>query len=150
MIEDWSDGRIDGTYDLHCYADAIEILPRDIRDYSSAEDDIKRALSAARRGEPAPPNRDTDTTPDNAPPAAPQDPDKTSTTETTGPPPANGPDDPRGEDTVASPPVDTESASSVPIPLLILAGLALLLVAGGSAGYVIRRIQARRVPPSAA
>ena len=50
-------------------------------------------------------------------------------------------------DTVAGAPLDTDSASSIPIPLLILAGLALLLVAGGSAGYVIRRIQARRVPP---
>jgi hypothetical protein len=37
----------------------------------------------------------------------------------------------------------------VPIPLLILAGLALLLVAGGSAGYLIRRFQARRIPPPA-
>ena len=44
--------------------------------------------------------------------------------------------------------MDAESASSVPIPLLILAGLALLLIAAGSAGYVIRRVQARR--PAAA
>jgi uncharacterized membrane protein len=42
-----------------------------------------------------------------------------------------------------------DSASSVPIPLLILAGLALLLVAGGSAGYLIRRLQSRRMPPPA-
>ena len=41
------------------------------------------------------------------------------------------------------------SADSVPIPLLVLAGLALLLVAAGSAGYAIRRYQARRVPPPA-
>ena len=34
-------------------------------------------------------------------------------------------------------------------PLLILAGLALLLVAGGSAGYLLRRVQARRLPPPA-
>jgi uncharacterized membrane protein len=37
----------------------------------------------------------------------------------------------------------------VPVPLLILAGLALLLVAGGSAGYLIRRLQSRRLPPPA-
>ena len=42
---------------------------------------------------------------------------------------------------------ETDSASSVPIPLLILAGLALLLIAAGTAGYVIRRLQARRLPP---
>jgi hypothetical protein len=38
----------------------------------------------------------------------------------------------------------------VPIPLLILAGLALLLIAGGTAGYLIRRYQSRRIPPSTA
>ena len=58
VIDDWWDGRIDGTYALHCYDDAIEILPRDVRDYSSAEDDIKRALQAALRGEDAPPNKE--------------------------------------------------------------------------------------------
>ena len=69
-----------------------------------------------------------------------------STTETTGGLPSDGSDDPPTETTAVSP-VDPESASSVPIPLLILAGLALLLIAGGSAGYVIRRVQARRLPP---
>ena len=54
VIDDWyDDGRVDGTYALHCYDDAIEILPRDVRDYSSAKDDIQRALQAARRGEDA-------------------------------------------------------------------------------------------------
>ena len=45
VIDDWyADGRVDGTYLPHCYDDAIEILPRDVRDYSSAKDDITRAL----------------------------------------------------------------------------------------------------------
>ena len=61
MIDDWyDDGRVDGTYELHCYDDAIEIL-RDVRDYSSAKEDIQRALQAAS-GEDAPPAR-TDPTP---------------------------------------------------------------------------------------
>ncbi|HWL33824.1 MAG TPA: hypothetical protein VNP89_09495 [Gaiellaceae bacterium] len=146
VIDDWYDnGRVDGTYALHCYDDAIEILPRDVRDYSSAKDDIQRALQAAKRGEAAPPAR-TDPTPNDAP-TDPDDPN-TDTTDTTGTPPANDPDDPP-TDTLAAAPTDTESASSIPIPLLILAGLALLLVAGGSAGYVIRRVQARRLPPPA-
>src|SRR6185295_16733133 len=56
VIDDWYDnGRVDGTYALHCYDDAIEILPRDVRDYSSAKDDIQRALQARKRGEAAPP-----------------------------------------------------------------------------------------------
>ena len=138
VIDDWWDGRIDGTYEHHCYDDAIEILPRDVRDYSSAEDDIKRALQAALRGEAAPPNKEVepeDEEPAVTPPTTPPSDD---------PPPKAPPEDPN--DRVATPPV-SESASSVPIPLLILAGLALLLVAAGSAGYLIRRIQARRIPP---
>ena len=148
VIDDWyDDGRVDGTYALHCYDDAIEILPRDVRDYSSAKEDIQRALTNAKRGEPAPPAT-SDPTPGGGS-TSPEDPEEepgsTDTTETTGTPPTDGDEPPT--DTVAGAPVDSDSASSIPIPLLILAGLALLLVAGGSAGYVIRRIQARRVPP---
>lgn len=148
VIDDWyEDGRVDGTYALHCYDDAIENLPRDVRDYSSAKEDIQRALTNAKRGEPAPPAT-SDPTPGGGS-TSPEDPEEgpgsTDTTETTGTPPTDGDEPPT--DTVAGAPVDTDSASSIPIPLLILAGLALLLVAGGSAGYVIRRIQARRVPP---
>ena len=47
-------------------------------------------------------------------------------------------------DTSAAPGVDTSGPSSVPIPLLILGGLALLLLAAGAAGYLSRRSQARR------
>ena len=158
VIDDWyDDGRVDGTYALHCYNDAIKALPRDVADYSSAPADIRRALQAARRGEDAPPAT-TDPSPGTPSDPAPEDPtdpedpvappdEPVDTTETTGLPPADGPDEPGPE---AAPPVDTESASSIPIPLLILAGLALLLIAGGSAGYLIRRLQARRAPHTAA
>ena len=53
VIDDWyDDGRVDGTYAFHCYDDAIEILPRDVRDYSSAKEDIQRALQAKLRKQP--------------------------------------------------------------------------------------------------
>ncbi len=145
VIDDWYDnGRVDGTYALHCYDDAIEILPRDVRDYSSAKDDIQRALQNRKRGEPAPPAT-SDPTPSDVPPSDTTE-TGTETTETTGVLPSDGSDDPPTE-TTAGAAVDPESASSVPIPLLILAGLALLLIIGGSAGYIIRRVQARRLPP---
>jgi hypothetical protein len=142
VIDDWyDDGRIDGSYQLHCYDDAIEILPRDVRDYSSAKEDIQRALQRKLRGEAEPPAT-TDPSPEN--------PTATEPTETTSTPPSDGPSDPP-TDTVANAPLaDGDSASSIPLPLLILAGLALLLVAGGSAGYLIRRFQNRQLPPPAA
>ena len=145
VLDDWYDGRIDGTYKLHCYDDAIEIIPRDVRDYSSAEDDIKRALQAALRGQKAPPNSGGGAV---APPADPIDKPGTSTGTTTTEGTATTPAPGLQPGPEVAPTVDTDkSASSVPIPLLILAGLALLLVAGGSAGYIVRRLQSRRVPP---
>jgi hypothetical protein len=39
--------------------------------------------------------------------------------------------------------VDTSGPSSVPVPLLVLGGLALLLLAAGGAGYLSRRAQSR-------
>jgi hypothetical protein len=44
VVADWSDGRIDGIYPLHCYQSALHDLPEDVRAYSSAADDITRAL----------------------------------------------------------------------------------------------------------
>ncbi len=144
VINDWYDnGRVDGTYSIHCYDDAIEILPRDVRDYSSAKEDIQRAMTAALREETAPPAT-TDPSPEddgNVTATPGQEPPTTTPTETE-PTPSTG----EGPEAVPTVPPG-EDASSIPVPLLILAGLALLLVLGGSAGYVIRRLQARRIPP---
>jgi hypothetical protein len=46
LVADWRDGRIDGTYSVACYRTALAHLPEDVRIYSSAESDIKRALVA--------------------------------------------------------------------------------------------------------
>jgi cobalamin biosynthesis Mg chelatase CobN len=151
VIDDWFDGRIDGTYPLHCYDDAIEQLPRDVRDYSSAKEDIERALQNRLRGEKAQPNSDPAPT-ETTPPATTQDDTDTQTTAVVPPSDDNDPSGPsRDDDPEAIPPgtPGAENASSVPLPLLLLAGLALLLVAGGAAGYIVRRVQARRVTPPA-
>jgi hypothetical protein len=47
VIDDWRDGRIDGTYAVHCYRDGLLHLPEDLRVYGSAEADIQRALTRA-------------------------------------------------------------------------------------------------------
>jgi hypothetical protein len=46
LLQDWRDGRIDRTYPVACYRTALAQLPEDLRIYSSAESDIKRALLA--------------------------------------------------------------------------------------------------------
>jgi hypothetical protein len=50
VLSDWADGRIDGTYPDPCYEAAIDEMPEDLRAYSTAEDDISRALNSHRDG----------------------------------------------------------------------------------------------------
>jgi hypothetical protein len=143
VIDDWyDDGRVDGTYALHCYDDAIEALPRDVRDYSSAKEDIERALQARLRGQPAPA-----ATEDPSPTK--EDPDTSVSSGDPDDPSTGSQSDPDGGGAEAASATDGESASSVPLPLLVLAGLALLLVAGGSAGYLYRRYRGGDAPPPA-
>jgi hypothetical protein len=43
--------------------------------------------------------------------------------------------------------LNPSSASSLPLPLLVLGGLAILLVAAGAAGLLAKRLQARKQAP---
>jgi cobalamin biosynthesis Mg chelatase CobN len=153
IIDDWfKDGRVDKVYALHCYDDALEQLPNDVRTYSDAPQAIKRALQQALAkgapvettgGETTP----TETGPTETNPV--ETPTDTTPTETTptGTTPSGDPGDPTGTNGGGTEAIgdDSSSASSVPVPLLILAGLALLLLAAGGAGYLNRRLQARRI-----
>jgi hypothetical protein len=162
VVADWYDnGRVDRLYPPHCYRDAIKTLPEDVRAYSSAKDDIERALQFATRGKsdpglgaPAPP-------PSPPPPPAPASPSASPSpapaTTASPPPPAPAttavePEPVATETTEAAPPVDTSGPSAVPMPLIVLGGLALLLLAAGSAGYLARRFGNRGggEPPTAA
>jgi hypothetical protein len=129
VVADWyGDGRVDKIYDRHCYQDAIRSLPVDVLDYSNAKEDILRALQYARRGLPDP-------GPSGGPRPA---------TTTPADPTGTGGEPEPGAETSATDAVDTSGPSALPIPLLILGGLALLLLAAGSVGYLSRRAQARR------
>lgn len=149
IIDDWyKDGRVDGTYALHCYDEAIDELPEDVVQYSSAKEDIERALQdALSKGAPTDAPRttsdDTDRSPvipptkppSSTPPGPPTTKPQTTTSRT-----------PDAGDTATVAVGDTSSdAGSLPLPLIVLSGLALLLLAAGGAGYVNRRLQARRV-----
>lgn len=148
VVDDWWDnGRVDKTYPLHCYEEAIDTLPVDVKDYSSAEDDIRRALQSALAGKPDPGGKDPspEGAPGDEPGEAPDEEDEA------GGPGIGGPPDPDGGPVnQAIDNLGPSSADSIPIPLLVLAGLAVLLLAAGSVGYVSRRLQARRLPESGA
>ena len=133
---DWyGDGRVDKIFPLHCYQEAIRSLPVDVLDYSNAKEDILRALAFAKpeQAGPRPDRRRRRHRPDGRS-GRPYDrwAGATRATRRT------------GRDVGVRRPVDTSGPSSVPIPLLILGGLALLLLAAGGAGYLSRRAQARR------
>jgi len=98
---DWAaDGSVDSRYDLPCYQQAIDHLRSDQKLYSSAEDDIRRALQRAIVEQ---------SSPDSSAGAA-------------------KPDQPA-----------TGDGGGVPVPLLVLGGVAILLVAAGAAGVLRRR-----------
>ncbi len=47
VLQAWDDGNLDSSYAPVCYREALRELPEDIRIYSSARDDINRALIAS-------------------------------------------------------------------------------------------------------
>ena len=135
VIADWyDDGRVGKIYPLHCYREAIAKLPPDVLDYSNAKDEIGRALAFAKQGKPDPggqdPTPDTTSTSTTGTKTTKTGTTKTGTTET-----GTTKTDTTGTDTT-----DTSGPSSVPVPLLVLGGLAVLLLAAGSAGYLRRRM----------
>jgi hypothetical protein len=142
LLNDWYDGRIDHIYARHCYDDALKHLPPDVETYSSARDDIERALQSAtaknrRAGKQTGPNALV------VPSARPKG---GKNGKTQGGAPAPGRKPAKGLSGVADK-LNPGSASSIPVPLLVLGALALLLVAAGGTGLVAKRIQARRQGP---
>jgi hypothetical protein len=142
LLNDWYDGRIDGTYPRHCYNDALKHLPADVSTYSSAHDDILRALQSAiakqkKAGQAVGAN--TPIVPPKPPKGGSGAGGGTSTTDTT----PTG----RKQGTGLADKLNPGSPSSLPVPLLILGGLALILVAAGGVGLVAKRVQARRQNP---
>jgi hypothetical protein len=141
LLNDWYDGRIDQTYPSHCYTQAIAHLPSDVQTYSSAREDILRALQSAKArtrkaGHVPGPNTLIPPAPGGGTKGGPTG--KGS--------PTTGGHRQKGLAKVADK-LNPGSASSLPVPLLVLGGLALLLVAAGGAGLVIKRMQARRPGP---
>jgi hypothetical protein len=135
VINDWYDnGRIDNTYPIHCYREALSRLPEDVLDYTSLADDISAAMQAALHQEGA-----------RTPQAAGGD-------------TAGGSSGERARHIQAQPSkalfrsaidkLGPRKADSVPLPLIVLAALGGLLLSAAAAGTARRKLRARRAPPN--
>jgi len=144
VIDDWfDDGTIDHTYPKHCYTEAIKHLPRDIHTYSNAADDIRAAMLATfkKNGGGGTPPASTQTPGGNEPSAS-----NATPSETAGAPKA---DQPKQDGLIlrAIEWLGPSDAGAVPLPLLVLAGVAFLLLAAAGGSLVNRRLHERRLPP---
>jgi hypothetical protein len=137
LIDDWYDGRIDKSYPVRCYREAQKHIPEDARVYSSLPDDLDRALQSALSGSGGPPDGDTLVEPVPG-----------TGRELGGGGPGTGEEALVGGETDKSSPIlgklRPSNADSIPIPLLVLAGLAMLLFAAAATSFLARRIHGRR------
>ncbi len=132
---DWyRHGQVLGTYPVHCYVEAIRNLPEDSKVYSSAADDIRNSMLLAIRNDKGGDRGDK-----------------------SGGAFALGANDGFGGGTGSKSAFNRvldvfgpKNADAIPLPLLILAGVAFLLLAAGGASLVARRLHARRVVPAPA
>ena len=125
VLEDWYDnGRVDKLYPTYCYEDAIDQIPRDLGPYVDAEEVITRALQSALNDELAPGG--CDPTPDGIGNDCREIPGGGGS--------GGGPGGPE-----AAPEVDPSGASSIPVPLIVLGGMSVALLAAGGLGYLSRR-----------
>jgi hypothetical protein len=143
IYNDWyPDGKIATTYPISCYRDALKHIRSDALTYSSLADDIRSAMQAALarlhghtkvpaqvgKGGPAATRKER--------PAA------SNVSETIAKRPPLGPLNDSAPATTLASETTNGGGSSLPVPLLVLGALALLLVAVGAAGVVVRRRRA--------
>jgi hypothetical protein len=143
LVHDWLvDGRVDKTYPVHCYREALRTIPEDQLVYGTLRDDLKRALANTIRKHNGHVNRDTPVPGFFA----------------LGGGGGSGGDGPGGTGGTGgvfhwlAHTLGPNTADSVPVPLLVLGGLALALMAAAGISFVTRRMQARRAavdPPPA-
>ena len=131
-LDDWSDnGRMDDVYSQACIQAAIDNLPEDLRIYSNAPEIIGGARQRSVR------DRSIQGT-SGRPPVAPPPAGTVTPVE-----PKTGPKDEGPiQEVLNAGPTD---ASSIPLPLMVLAGLALVLMTAGGVGIARRKLAARKI-----
>lgn len=130
----WADNRVDRTYPISCYREAMESLPADVQQYSDAQDDLRRALLAAIREGRDSGGGFSGALGEQALPPGPADDDEAS----------------KGFFHEVLKTLGPENADSIPVPLLVLGSIALLLIGAAGVSYLTRYLQARRSPPGSA
>lgn len=145
VLDDWfADGRIDGTYPPSCLNAALQHLPQDAQQYSDFSDEAHRALAADahwlkdHRQKKAHYNYGL-ITPGHGGGGGWGPPPPAHVTKL-GHAPGGGSGDPSAITKIiddGSP----SSTSSIPVPLLVLGGLAILLLLAGVASYLVRRFR---------
>ena len=137
IYNDWyHDGKIATTYPIACYRDALKKVPTDAREYSSLADDIRAAMQGALARE----HGQTQVPAQIGTGGAGKSPRSELSSTKTFPPPR----DPVRVPVNTTLPTSTVAAGTtngggIPVPLLVLGGLALLLTAVGVAGVVAKR-----------
>jgi hypothetical protein len=140
VINDWLDNnQVDRVYAIPCYTQAIQHLSQypDVAGYSSAEDDIRRAELAAIRLDRG----------NGGPPSLGGGPGGGGGGGSSGPGSGSGGG---GFFNALGDRLGPGNAQSIPLPLIVLAGLALLLLLAAGATWLTRRLQSRRVTPATA
>jgi len=143
LVHDWLvDGRVDKTYPVHCYREALKTIPEDQLVYGTLRDDLNRALQNTIRKNNGHVNRDTPVPGFGA-----------------GGGGGGGGAGPGGTGGGTggvfhwlAHTLGPNTANSVPVPLLVLGGLAIALMAAAGISFLARRMQARRAavdPPPA-
>lgn len=150
IYNDWyRHGKIASTYPLACYRDAIKHVPSDAAIYSSLKDDIRSALQAAiarSHGKTVP----NEVGHGLVTPVSSQvkstsvvKTSKSSSTATTTSPvetPSTAPVN-QTQTIHAASAVTSSGSSGLPVPILVLGGLALLLAAVGAIGAGVRHFK---------
>jgi hypothetical protein len=147
VVNDWlyHNGQIRGSYAISCYTQAIQHLSAypDVQQYSSAIEDIHRAMLAAihDRG-----NGTGNGGPGNGGGGGGTSAGGGGGGSSSG---GNGTANPTGPGPIQSV-IHPSNAFSVPLPLIVLGALAALLLLTAAATWFVRRIQARRMTPAPA
>jgi len=146
VIDDWygsKTGQLHKIYPLHCYKAALAIVGKeqDLEIYSNARDDILRAMAIAlASGHNGPQGPATSIITADALPSFLGGPDA----KNGGRPPTSVLPYQRPKPSAPFHIPRSSSASSVPVPAIVLGAIAALLLALGSAAYLARRRQLRR------